>query len=124
MASKDAVGRKSRAPGTPRSTLVMLERFAVQFADVEPDRVRAEGEEQAAHPRLELGGPQAGDRRAARIRPAGDVQDGQPADRRQVTERDHQADHELPHDRLDMWLGRDLGGQAMARIELSERAGQ
>ena len=55
---------------------MMLERLVGEVSDVEPDRVRAELQEQPAHPRLELRGLQARDWRPAGARPAGDVEDG------------------------------------------------
>jgi hypothetical protein len=59
-----------------------LEPWASAPFDVDPDWARSELNEQPAHPRLELRRPQARDRRPARIRPAGDVEDGLPVDRR------------------------------------------
>ncbi len=85
-ASNDPVGRKSRAPGTPRSTRWCSNASSAEVPDVDPDRPRPELHEQPAHPRLELRGLPAGDRRPARARPAGDVEDGLSADRRQGAE--------------------------------------
>src|SRR5450759_5833489 len=67
--------------GDTQVDLVMLERLVGDLSDVEPDGVRAERNEQPAHPWLELRGPPAGHRRPAGARPTRDVEDGRAADR-------------------------------------------
>ena len=48
-------GQEVERPDDPEVHPMMLERLARVVADVEPDRVRPELDEQPAHPRLELG---------------------------------------------------------------------
>ena len=110
--------------GDPEVDPMMLERLGGEVSDVDPDRPRPELKQQPAHPRLELRGPPTGDRRPARVRPAGDVEDGPVADRREGAEGVGQPADELGEDRLEVRLRRDLGREAMPRVERPEGAVQ
>jgi hypothetical protein len=103
---------------------MVLERLVRQVADVDPDRSRSELEQQPTHPRLELRGPLARDRRPARVRPAGDVQDGLVPDRREGAERVQEPVHELRDDRLEVRLRRDLRRETMPDVQLEQSATQ
>ena len=124
----DGVERSGReeveGAGDTQVDPVMHERLAGEVSDVDPDRPRPELHQQPAHPWLELRRPFARDRRPARVRPAGDVQDGQIADRRKGPKGIHQTVHELRHDRRKVRLRRDLRGEPMSHVDFVEGTGQ
>ena len=124
----DGVERSGRqeveGAGDTQVDPMMHERLVGEVSDVDPDGPRPEFPEQSAHPRLERCGRSARGRRPARVRPAGDVEDGLSADRREWAEGVDQATHELRHDRPEGRLRRDLRRQAIPAVELPESAAQ
>jgi hypothetical protein len=102
----------------------MLEQLAIEIARLHAHWLRPKFEDQAAEPRLEDRGAQAGVGRPARVRSAGDVKDAFPAHAVERAERAPQSVDELPEDALDARLARDLLREGVSRVERCGRAGE